>query len=498
MSNTSTKADYQAIIAQKDQQIAALRHELDQLKKLVFGAKQERFAPVQSPEQMALPLEDEAVQLDTEPAQETITYQRRKKKHPGRTALPDNIPTEEIFLEPEEDTTDMKRIGEDITETIDYRPGVLLKRRYIRPKYARKEEQADQPTVVVAPMPDRPIAKGIAEAGLLAHLMVAKYVDHLPFYRQIQQFQRQHGWVVHKATINDWFAACCSLLDPLYDTLEQEVMQTDYLQADESPIKVLDSVKKGKTHQGYMWVYRNPVNGLVLFDYRKGRGMRGPEDRLADFQGYLQCDGYRGYKALVGKRKGEIKLVSCLAHIRRKFYEARDHYPELARYALKLIQQLYALERTYREANLSSDQRQERRHQEARPILENLITWVRTEQANNLSKGPIGKALLYAKNELPNLMAYLEDGRIEIDNNLIENAIRPLALGRKNYMFAGSHQGAQRAAMMYAFFGTCKALDINPWEWLKDVLQRIPQYPVNQLRNLLPNNWQPQNNVQEV
>jgi len=141
MSNMSTKADYQAIIAQKDQQIAALRHELDQLKKLIFGAKQERFAPVQLPEQMALPLEDEAVQLDTEPAQETITYQRRKKTHPGRTALSDNIPTEENFLEPEEDTTDMKRIGEDITETIDYRPGVLLKRRYIRPKYARKEQQ---------------------------------------------------------------------------------------------------------------------------------------------------------------------------------------------------------------------------------------------------------------------------------------------------------------------------------------------------------------------
>jgi transposase len=473
---------------------------LDQLKKLIFGAKQERFVSAQSPEQMALPLEDQVVQTDAEPTKETITYQRRKKKHPGRTALPDNIPTEEITLEPEVDTTTMKRIGEDITETIDYRPGVLLKRRYIRPKYVRKEEQeqVDQPTVVIAPMPERPIAKGIAEAGLLAHLMVAKYVDHLPFYRQIQQFQRQHGWEIHKATINDWFAACCSLLEPLYDALEQEVMQTDYLQADESPIKVLDSVKKGKAHQGYMWVYRNPVNGLVLFDYRKGRGMRGPEERLADFQGHLQCDGYRGYKALVRKRNGAITLVSCLAHIRRKFYDAREHHPELAKHALKLIQQLYALERIYREANLNSDQRQQRRQQEARPIIENLITWVRTEQANNLSKGPIGKALLYAKNELPNLLDYLEDGRIEIDNNLIENAIRPLALGRKNYMFAGSHQGAQRAAMLYALFGTCKAMEVTPWAWLKDVLQRIPEHPVNRIQELLPNHWSTTNQTIKV
>ncbi|NRB61998.1 MAG: IS66 family transposase [Saprospiraceae bacterium] len=392
----------------------------------------------------------------------------------------------------------MKRIGEQITETIDYRPGVLLKRRYIRPKYARKEEQTDQPAVVIAPMPERPIAKGIAEAGLLAYLLVSKYVDHLPFYRQIEQFKRNHSWTIHKSTINDWFAACCSLLEPLYEALEKQLMQTDYLQADESPIKVLDSVKKGKTHQGYMWVYRNPVNALVLFDYRKGLGMRDPEERLADFQGYLQCDGYRGYKALVRKHKANINLISCLAHIRRKFYEAREHHPQLAKHALSLIQQLYTLERSYREAKLSSDQRQQKRHEQARPILENLLTWVQTEQANNLSKGPIGKALLYAKNELPNLLAYLDDGRIDIDNNLIENAIRPLALGRKNYLFAGSHQGAQRAAMVYTFFGSCKALDINPWEWLQDVLQRTPEHPVNQFQDLSPNHWSTTNHTSKT
>lgn len=488
-----SKAEYEAIKAEN----AALRHELEQLKRLIFGSKQERFVPAQPPEQLSLDLDAEAAEQPTDQATETITYQRRKKSHPGRTALPEHIPTEEIIIEPEEDTTGMKLIGEQVTETVDYRPGVLLKRRYIRRKYARLEEQQDQPTVVIGELPQRPIPKGIAEAGLLAHLIVSKYVDHLPFYRQIEQFKRNHNWVIHKSTLNDWFAACCSLLEPLYQSHLRAVMQTNYLQADESPIKVQDSSKKGKTHQGYMWVYRNPSNGLVLFDYRKGRGMHGPKERLADFSGLLQCDGYAVYGRIAKKSKGDIRLVSCLAHIRRKFYDAREHHPVLADQALGWIQQLYELERRYREADLDALARQNQRQQKARPIFENLHQWVITEQANNLSKGPIGKALHYAKKQLPLLAAYLEDGRLQIDNNLIENAIRPLALGRKNYLFAGSHQAAQRAAMMYSFMASCKVKGINPWLWLRDVLQRIPTHPVNQVEQLLPHLWQ-QNEMQEV
>ena len=297
-----SKAEYEAIKAEN----AALRHELEQLKRLIFGSKQERFVPAQPPEQLSLDLDAEAAEQPTDQATETITYQRRKKSHPGRTALPEHIPTEEIIIEPEEDTTGMKLIGEQVTETVDYRPGVLLKRRYIRRKYARLEEQQDQPTVVIGELPQRPIPKGIAEAGLLAHLIVSKYVDHLPFYRQIEQFKRNHNWVIHKSTLNDWFAACCSLLEPLYQSHLRAVMQTNYLQADESPIKVQDSSKKGKTHQGYMWVYRNPSNGLVLFDYRKGRGMHGPKERLADFSGLLQCDGY----AVYGRIAKSLKEIS--------------------------------------------------------------------------------------------------------------------------------------------------------------------------------------------
>lgn len=488
MDETVSKAEYDALKAE----YAALRHELEQLKRLVFGSKRERFVPAMAAEQLAFGLDGSPAVQPQEPAKESITYERRKKAHPGRTPLPEDIPTEDIIIEPAEDTSGMELIGEEVTETVDYRPGVLLKRRYIRRKYARKGATGGQPGVVIGEVPCRPIPKGIAEAGLLAHLFVAKYVDHLPFYRQIGQFKRNYGWIIHKSTLNGWFAACCSLLEPLYQAHLESVMQTDYLQADESPIKVQDTDKKGKTHQGYMWVYRNPLNGLVLFDYRKGRGMHGPKERLAGFNGQLQCDGYKVYESIARKSGGAVQLVSCLAHIRRKFHDAKGHHPELAEYALGLIQQLYALERRCREEGLGAGQRQERRGKEARPVFKALLEWARGEQANNLSKGPIGKALHYAKTQLHLLEAYLEDGRLEIDNNLIENTIRPLALGRKNYLFAGSHEGARRTAMMYSFFASCKTKGINPWEWLRDVLGRIPEHPVNRLEELLPGQWETQ------
>jgi transposase len=232
---------YEALAAENAAQkseLAALRHELAELKRMIFASQRERFVPAEVPQQLDLGFEQAAEPVAQEVEKETITYQRSKKAHPGRDKLPEDIPTEDIIIEPEEDTTDMERIGEEITETIDYRPGLLIKRRYIRPKYARKEALQEQPGVLIAELPERPIPKGIAEPGLLAHLFVSKYIDHLPFYRQTKIFKRQHDWDIHKATINSWFVACCTLMEPLYEALFKQVMQTDYLQADESPIKV--------------------------------------------------------------------------------------------------------------------------------------------------------------------------------------------------------------------------------------------------------------------
>ena len=392
-----SKAEYDELRGKYE----ALRYEFEQLRRLIFHSKGERFIPAHPPEQLALALDAAHAEEVGRGETETITYQRRKpSQHPGRTALPENIPSEDIIIEPQEDTSGMELIGEEVTETVDYRPGVLFKRRYIRRKYARKTQAGELPAILIGELPARPIPKGIPEAGLLAQLIVSKYVDHLPFYRQIEQFKRNHGWTIHQSTLNDWFAACCSLLDALYRAHLRAVMASGYLQADESPIKVLDSDKKGKAHQGYMWVYRNPLNELVLFDYRKGRGIHGPRERLEGFGGTLQCDGYAVYAKIARKSEGTIRLISCLAHIRRKFHEARDHHPELAERALAWIQQLYALERTYREEGLDVHARQARRHEEARPIFAELLAWVRTEQANNLRKGPIGKALHYAQEQL--------------------------------------------------------------------------------------------------
>lgn len=496
MRPTISKAEYDAAMAEKDGQIAALRHELDQLRRLIFTAKSERFVPTAPPEQMALWENDVAAQAAAQPTQE-ISYERKTPKaHPGRTSLPDHLPVRREVIQPEEDTTGMVKIGEQITRKVDYIPGVLEIVEYVRPKYARPEDQQEvHGAIVIADLPDQVIPKGIPAAGLLTHLLVAKYIDHLPFYRQIEMFKRDYSWTIHKSTINDWFAAVCTLLKPLYEVLRKHVLTTDYLQGDESRIQVLDwtdrQSKKGKpntkTHLGYMWVFRNPLSGNVFFVYRNGRGAKVLHETLGAFTGLLQSDGYSAYSSYI--KKHNVELVSCLAHIRRKFFEARKNHPEKAEYALKQIQLMYAVEQVAREESFGPTQRLRLRKVMAAPMYYNLLKWVRTEQANNLTKGAIGKALLYAKNHLPRLEHYLRDGRVEIDNNLIENKIRPLALGRKNFLFAGSNQGAQRAAMMYSFFASCKANDINPREWLHDVLIRIGKHPVNRLEELLPVQW---------
>lgn len=492
MNETVSKEAFQALqglYQAQSQELAMVKHELDQLKKLIFGSKREYFKTAENAEQLALGFEGVQAQEATPVETESISYSRKKNaNHKGRQPLPDHLPVEEIIIEPQEDITGLKHIGDEVTETVDYTPGILLKRRYIRRKYARVEPTQGQSEVVIGSLPYRPIAKGIAESGLLAHLLVSKYVDHLPFYRQIEKFKREHDWNIQKSTLNDWFAACCTLLDPLYKVHKHRVLSGDYLQADESPIKVLDNTTAKKTHKGYMWVYRNPESRLVLFDYQQGRGAEHPLEVLESFKGLLQCDGYTAYTSLSDKRK-DIRLVSCLAHIRRKFFEALSNHRSLAEHALGLIQQLYALEQEYRQDGLSAQEKAVRRTEQARPIYEALSGWVSEQHANNLSKEAIGKALLYASKELPQLEIYLSDGRVEIDNNLIENAIRPMAIGRKNYLFCGSHDAGERAAMMYSFFASCKTMDINPWEWLRDILQRLESHPHKQIEELLPGNW---------
>ncbi len=461
-------------------EISILKDQLAGLYKLIDGFKSESFITEAIVDQLSLFSEDTTEEV-VETPQETITYTRDKKKHQGRNALPEHLPVREVIIQPEEDTTGLNKIGEEISETLEYTPASLIKRRTIRPKYAKPDNEG----VLIAALPSRPIDKAIAEACLLAHILVSKYVDHLPFYRQIQMFKRDFGWEPAQSTISDWMASCCQLLEPLYNTLKQKILTSHYIQADESPIKVLDSDKKGKAHQGYQWVYHDPVGKLVLFNYRKGRGQHGPKELLTDYTGYLQCDGYTVYDKIGTDPK--ITLAGCLVHARRKFHDALDSDKKRAQIALALFREIYLKERTIREETQSDfAQRKTIRNKKIKPLLAQIKTWIEQEQFNVLPKTPIGKAMTYFINQYPKLEAIFEHGSIELDNNLIENAIRPMAIGRKNYLFCGSHKAAQNAAMLYSFFGSCKMKNINPREWLEDTLQRIPDHSIQKLEELLP------------
>ena len=415
------------------EKISSLELQLQQLYKLINGFKSESFTAQTVVDQLSL-FSGDILQASEETPQETITYSRDKKKHQGRNALPEHLPVREVIIEPEQDTTGLKKIGEEISETLEYTPASLVKRRTIRPKYAIPDNDG----VIIADLPSRPIDKAIVEACLLAHILVGKYIDHLPFYRQIQIFKRDFRWEPAQSTMSDWMASCCKLLEPLYNTLKQKILESDYIQGDESPIKVLDSDKKGSTHQGYQWVYHDPIQKLVLFNYRKGRGQNGPKELLAGYKGYLQCDGYTVYDK-IGKDPN-ITLAGCLVHARRKFHDALDSDKKRSTKILAIFKKMYLEERSIKEESLDNfDKRKLLRDKKIKPLLEQIKQWVTAEQFNLLPKSPIGKAMTYFINQYPKLEVIFKDGRIELDNNLIENAIRPMAIGRKNYLFCGSH-----------------------------------------------------------
>jgi len=487
----SKEQDWESKEQQLESEKQHLQFRIDQLNRLLFGAKRERFISNEQIEgQMELPFEVEEKPVDEEKV-EQITYTRKKQRrqnHPGRMALPDHLPVEEIILEPEQDTTGLKCIGKEVTDKLELVPARLFIKRYIRPKYIKdKDDQSLDCKGIIADLPVFAIEKGIAGAGLLAQIMVDKYVDHLPIYRQVQRFAREKIRIPAN-TINGWQDAISRLLFPLFEKHKQLVLGQGYLQVDETPIRVLDKDVKGKSHQGYYWVYNTPLQHAVLFDYRKGRGRDGPREMLKGFKGYIQSDGYAVYDWF-GKKKN-ITLLNCWAHARRYFDKALNYDQKAAGHVMKEIQKLYMIERFARNVKLSPAERKDLRLEHALPIMNELGKWMAEKFKQTLPKSPLGQALQYTIPRWDNLLAYLYDGHLEIDNNLVENAIRPNALGRKNYLFAGSHQSAQRAAMFYSFFGTCKKKNINPFDWLKDVLERIPEHKANKLFELLPQNWQ--------
>lgn len=464
-----------------------LKRQLADFKRLIFGKKNERFVPVDDAQASLFdPSHTDSVEEQESVA---IAYQRKKpskdKQKPVRTALPAHLPREEQIIEPADKPQEAIKIGEAVTEILEYRPGIMYVKKIVRPKYKMidTDPNGTNTEIVTASMPSLPIPGGNAGPSLLAYLFISKFVDHLPFYRQVQIFKRE-GIKLSESTISGWFKAVCKLLEPLYDELKSQVLASEYLMGDETTIPVQTSSKPGATHTGYMWVYRSAVNNLVLFDYQKNRSGEAPASLLADYTGVLQTDGYVGYEQFEDKK--EITLIGCMAHARRYFEKALTNDQARAGHALKEIQKLYTIEREAKEAELTVDELTGRRKEKAVPILEALYDWMMEQYAKVEPKSSMGKAISYSLRLWNRLTRYSQNGAWNIDNNLVENSIRPVALGRKNYLFAGSHDAAQQAAMMYAFLGSCKANNVEPQAWLTHVLANIAETKLSQLHTLLP------------
>ena len=471
--------------AEYKNRIAFLEHEIAQLKRLIFGTKSERYISEEQPfppNTLFSELQDDQ---PLENLTEEISYTRDKPvcKRGGRKELPAHLERIVIVLEPEGKTDDMKCIGRKVTEELEYIPPVIFVNRYERPKY--KDPQSEK--IIIAPMPFRVVDKCIAGPAMMANVIISKYIDHMPYYRQLQQFKRMHQVDISRSTFGEWASKYVNVLEPIYNAHKNEILSSDYLQTDESPIKVQSDEVKGKCHIGYMWVSRDPQKNLVLFTYQKGRSGECFENHIQGFKGKLQTDGYRVYESY--ENDPDFILFSCWSHARRYFEQAKDNDKQRSDYVLRKIQILYKIEESAKEQNFTNEQRQKWRQERATPVLNTIKEYLDKNVESILPSSTIGKAFNYTIKRWDKLLAYTFHGEVEIDNNLVENSIRPLALGRKNFMFAGSDESAQRAAISYSLFATCKLHGINPYEWLTDVFHRIKDHPINRISELLPQNW---------
>lgn len=473
---------------QQEQTNQDLRLQIAQLKKLVFGSRHEKFVAADA--QLAPTLFDIPAITDLlDSTLTTVTYERTNKQsrpnHPGRNSFPENLRREESIINPEGiDPAVAKKIGESVTETLAYIPAELFVKKVIRPKYLDVATNS----IHQALAPERSFERSNVDTSLIAQIIVEKFIDHLPLDRQLKRFARL-GVTISDSTIGNWVTASAAFLKPLYEAHKQLVLASGYLHADETIIKVLDSDKKNATHQGYFWVYQCNANKLVLFDYRTGRGREGPQSILKDYKGYLQTDGYIVYEDF--DNNPDIIVFNCMAHARRKFSEALINDRSRAEHVLTEIQKLYAIERQLTDNNLTGEKKLQYRKEQALPILKDLRAWMQKAYPEVLPSSAIGKAIFYSLSRWDKLSLYATTDFLHIDNNPVENSIRPVAVGRKNYLFAGSHAAAGRSAIFYSLLATCKNYNVNPTDWMQDILTRIAGYPINKIQELLPQNWKP-------
>jgi transposase len=474
--------------------VEELKFQIDWFKRQIFGAKSERFIPsddLQSALELDIVNEDEINKIAEST---TITYKRDSKPSKaeqmpghGRGSMPTHLPIKDVTVEPEGDLNGMVKIGEEVSWYFEMdQPSSLHVVRIIRPKYVRPKEDG----VYIGNMPLLPVEKGNAGPGLIAQIIIDKYVYHLPLDRQRKKYKNEYNVDFAESWLCDTVKNGSFWLESIYNAYVKKVITCDYLQGDETPIQVLTKDKKGKTHRGYFWVYHDPLQRIVLFDYRKSRARFGPSEFLEDFKGTLQIDGYEGYNEII-TRNGLIH-AGCMDHARRRFEKALDSDRERAGHALDTMRSWYEVEREAREKGLSQTERFTMRVEKTVPSMEAFHVWMLKQVPLVLPKSLIGNALSYALNQWSFFKPFMTDPRIELSNILIENAIRPVALGRKNFMFVGSHEAAKWPAIIYSLVSTAKWHGYDPFLYIKELVTELPKSKTSDIEKYLLPNWKPQ------
>ena len=481
-----TRQDHE--LRHKQLKIEQLTHEMALLKRWKFAARSEQLRGVQGSlleETIEADLQAIAAELATLNSVEPASPPKGK---PKRSPLPAHLPRVDVCHEPECTVcrcgSAMKRIGEDVSEKLDYTPGVFHVERHIRGKWACAQCQ----TLIQAPVPAQVIDKGVATAGLLAQVLVAKYADHQPLYRQEGIFERA-GVAIPRSTLAQWIGVCGVRLQPLVDALRAALLERSVLHADETPVAML-APGTGKTHRAYIWSYSSTVFDslrTVVYDFADSRAATHPKAFLDGWSGKLVCDDYAGYKGLFAAGCTEI---GCMAHARRKFHDLWvNHKSPLAEDALKLFGALYDVERQAQE--LSVELRRRLRDLQSRPIVDKLHRWLLLHRQRTTDGTAMAKAIDYSLGRWLALIRFVDDGTLPIDNNWVENRIRPIALGRSNWLFAGSLRAGKRAAAVMSLIQSAKLNDHNPYRYLKDILERLPTHPASRIGELLPHGWTP-------
>jgi len=500
LSMVETISSQSAVIERKDREIAfkqavidKITHEMAVLKRLKFAAKSEAYSTAQRS------LLDETIEADMQALQRELdalvppVKDDSAKQKPKRQPLPANLPRREVRHEPESTTCacgcQLKRIGQDVAEKLDYQPGVFTVERHIRGKWVCAQCES----LIQAPVAAHVIDKGVPTAGLLAQVLVAKYADHLPLYRQEAIFARA-GFGIARSTLAQWVGACGVQLQPLVDALRTELLKHSVLHADETPVQMLKP-GAGKTHRAYLWSYcttaYNPIRAVV-FDFADSRGGQHCRAFLGlpgqgGWHGSLVCDDFSGYKACF---EMGVTEAGCLAHARRKFHELWvNHQSTIGEQALKFFIQLHEIERQVH--GLDPPERQRIRQERSRPVADALHLWL-TQQRLKVPEGSATiKAIDYSLNRWVALTRYIDDANLPADNNWVENQIRPIAIGRSNWLFAGSLRAGKRAAAVMSLVHSAKLNGHDPYAYLKDVLDRLPTHPASRVEELLPHRWSP-------